>query len=768
MKACKCYSILFALLLTIFPALILKAQGRGQSVGVVLSGGGARGIAHVGLLQALEDNDIAIDYVAGTSMGSIVSGLYACGYTPAQMMELFNSSYFLDLSTGTIDPSLKYRFTSPEASPQMFSFPLGKSPATVNNFNPQSLINPMPMDYAFMELFSAYTAQCDSNFNQLFVPFRCVASNVEGRHKQVFSRGSIGHSIRASMSFPLIYQATMIDSMILYDGGVYDNFPVDVMVGDFAPDIMIGSVVHGKSTDNLNSYMSQLELLVTDPQSYDLPSDEGIKLNIDVGEFSLFDFPQAQQIYQVGYNTAMEMMDSIKARVQGRTSKEARALRREIFKSHTPYLRFDSVTANGGTPNQNAYLEYLFTPPHHGDTLGTIHARQAFYRAISTGKYSLLDPRAHYNDSTGLFSLEIKTAVKPALSASVGGYITSTDNSFLYLRLDHRPLSFHALNSKVECWLGQTYMAGHLGADFFLHTRIPSAVTFSAVASRRRYNRNTRWFFSKGEADALSEHHYFAKLGFAIASGRYGRLEAGVKGGRLYNSYYENFDPSHPENEHERLGVNEALAFITFSRSTLDNSLYPTAGCSVSVQGNGVMGKTHLKRGTVGTQDISSKNSYIFAQGDYRQYFKFHRHWSLGVEASVTFNTRSLFPDYNAAVTMTSAFTPTPASDAIFWRALRANSFAAVGVVPVYIPMSNLSVRVGAYAFQPFRRINQGADGAAEYGKWFGARAFYGELCANYRLPFANVNAYCNYDSTHGRWGAGLSLGFYILAPKFF
>ncbi len=763
----KVLKILFSVLLTAALALEVTAQEREQTVGVVLSGGGARGIAHVGLLQALEDNDIPIDYVAGTSMGSIVSGLYACGYTPAQMMELFNSTYFLDLSTGTVDPVLRYRFTSPEASPQMFAFPLGKTPVSVNKFNPQSLINPMPMDYAFMELFSAYTAQCDSNFNNLFVPFRCVASNVKGRHKQVFSGGSIGHSIRASMSFPLVYQATMIDSMILYDGGVYDNFPVDVMVRDFAPDIMIGSVVHGKLEENLNSYMSQLELLVTAPQSYDLPAEDGIKLNIDVGAFSLFDFPQAQQIYQVGYNTALEMMDSIKLRVRSRIPAEARTLRREIFKSRTPYLRFDRVYANGGTPNQNAYLEYLFTPRHHSDTLGTIDARHAFYRAVSTGKYSLLDPRAHYNDSTGLFSLEIKTGVKPALSGAVGGYITSTNNSFLYLRLDHRPLSFHALNSKIEAWLGQSYMAGHLGADFFLHTRIPSAVTFSAVASRRRYNRTDSWFFSKGAPDALSVHSYFGKLGFAIAAGRYGRLEAGVKGGRRYNSYYENFDSPDVEKEHERLGINEGLAFISFNTNTLDNELYPTSGCSVSIEGDAVTGKTHLKRGNPGADEIITKNSYVLAHGNYRQFFKFHRHWSLGVEADLTYNTRSLFPDYNAAVTMTSAFTPTPASDATFRSALRANSYAAVGLVPVYIPISNLSIRVGAYAFQPFKRINQGPDGSARYGNWFGARAFYGELCANYRLPFANVNAYCNYDSTHGRWGAGLSLGFYILAPKF-
>ena len=85
--------------------------GQHQSVGLVLSGGGAKGIAHIGAIKALEENNIPIDYVTGTSMGAIVGALYACGYTPEEMMELITSDYFANISTGRIDPSLEYYFT---------------------------------------------------------------------------------------------------------------------------------------------------------------------------------------------------------------------------------------------------------------------------------------------------------------------------------------------------------------------------------------------------------------------------------------------------------------------------------------------------------------------------------------------------------------------------------------------------------------------------------------------------------------------------------
>ncbi|MDE5573623.1 MAG: patatin-like phospholipase family protein, partial [Muribaculaceae bacterium] len=94
---------------------------RPMSVGLVLSGGGAKGIAHIGVIQALEDNNIPIDYVVGTSMGAIVGGLYAAGYTPAEMMELLESKDFANWSTGQINESLTYYFFKHNPTPAMLN-----------------------------------------------------------------------------------------------------------------------------------------------------------------------------------------------------------------------------------------------------------------------------------------------------------------------------------------------------------------------------------------------------------------------------------------------------------------------------------------------------------------------------------------------------------------------------------------------------------------------------------------------------------------------
>ena len=325
-----------------------------QSVGLVLSGGGAKGIAHIGVIQALEDNNIPIDYITGTSMGAIVGGLYACGFTPDEMLDVIRSQEFAYWSTGTIDPKLTYYFMEPPATPTILKINLGGDQSGLTSLLPSALINPLPMNFAFMELFAPFTAQCGGDFNKLFVPFRCVASNVEKKHKTVFASGQVSDAIRASMTFPLVFHPIEVDGDKLYDGGIYDNFPVDVMDDTFAPDFVFGvDVSTGNSDGDDSSVVSQLETMIMQHSDYNVPPRRGMKLRIDLDEFGLLDFDKANEIYRIGYDHAVAVMDSLKMRVHTRVPAESRKLRREVFKSLTPALVFDSVKVTGGHADQS-------------------------------------------------------------------------------------------------------------------------------------------------------------------------------------------------------------------------------------------------------------------------------------------------------------------------------------------------------------------------------------------------------------------------------
>ncbi len=766
MRASRC--LFLSILLSVLPAL-LKAQAH-QSVGLVLSGGGAKGIAHIGLIQALEDNDIPIDYITGTSMGAIVGGLYACGYTPAEMMELINSDYFGYLSSGKADPAFTYYFSKGSPSPQMFAMSVGGRDSTARSkiFNPQSLISPMPMSFGFMQIFSAYGAQCGGNFDRLFVPFRCVASDVAQKRKKVMGAGDLGESIRASMSFPLIFQATEIDGQVLYDGGIYDNFPVGVMQTEFAPSVIIGSDVSAPSDGPANSYFQQLDLLVSRAQSYEVPPETGIKVRIDVSNFGLLDWDRADAIYRAGYSRGIEMMDSIKARIPTRADSTARRLRRAVFKSGTPALRFDSVNVEGATKRQNEYIKYLFHPAKGTDTIGIDRARLAFYRALSSGKMSYLRPRAHVNnDSAGLFTLDLKALVKSNFSVGAGAYITSSNNSYLYLRGGYSSLSFSSVSTDIEAWIGQSYMAGALTGRLDIASALPSALVLNAVASRRKYYEDEELFFRDNEPAFVTAHEYFAKLAWAMAAGRRGCVDIGLGGGKLRNTFYS---PGHEGGYREgRHHVDFALgqAYAAYRSSTLDNINYPLSGSSLNASFAAVLGKATCGQAGADGRGTDKHMAWLQLDAHWRNYISLGRHWVLGTEARALLSNRPLPGSYEASVSSAPAYSPTPASTNTFNPALRANSFLAATVVPVYKFNSSLSARFSASVFAPLRGIREGDGGTARFGRCFDSTEFFGELNLVYALPFGNIAGYCNYSSSPGKFHGGISFGIYLPAPSF-
>ncbi len=766
MRASRC--LFLSILLSVLPAL-LKAQAH-QSVGLVLSGGGAKGIAHIGLIQALEDNDIPIDYITGTSMGAIVGGLYACGYTPAEMMELINSDYFGYLSAGKADPAFTYYFSKGSPSPQMFAMSVGGRDSTARSkiFNPQSLISPMPMSFGFMQIFSAYGAQCGGNFDRLFVPFRCVASDVAQKRKKVMGAGDLGESIRASMSFPLIFQATEIDGQVLYDGGIYDNFPVGVMQTEFAPSVIIGSDVSAPSDGPANSYFQQLDLLVSRAQSYEVPPETGIKVRIDVSNFGLLDWDRADAIYRTGYRRGVEMMDSIKARIPTRADSTARRLRRAVFKSGTPALRFDSVNVEGATKRQNEYIKYLFHPAKGSDTIGIDRARLAFYRALSSGKMSYLRPRAHVNnDSAGLFTLDLKALVKSNFSVGAGAYITSSNNSYLYLRGGYSSLSFSSVSTDIEAWIGQSYMAGALTGRLDIASALPSALVLNAVASRRKYYEDEELFFRDNEPAFVTAHEYFAKLAWAMAAGRRGCVDIGLGGGKLRNTFYS---PGHEGGYREgRHHVDFALgqAFAAYRSSTLDNINYPLSGSSLNASFAAVLGKATCGQAGADGRGTDKHMAWLQLDAHWRNYISLGRHWVLGTEARALLSNRPLPGSYEASVSSAPAYSPTPASTNTFNPAFRANSFLAATVVPVYKFNSSLSARFSASVFAPLRGIREGDVGTARFGRCFDSTEFFGELNLVYALPFGNIAGYCNYSSSPGKFHGGISFGIYLPAPSF-
>ncbi len=758
-----------ALFILAATVLALAAQAR-QTVGLVLSGGGAKGIAHIGVIKALEEHDIAIDYVAGTSMGSIIGSLYAMGYTPDEMLELVTSKSFGYWSTGTIDPSLSYYFSAPAASPAMFSFDVGRRDTA--DAVPASLISPLPMNFEFMRLFSPYTAACGGDYDRLMVPFRCVASDGAAKHKVVMRSGDLGRSVRASMSFPGVFQPTEIDGRLLYDGGIYDNYPLDVMRDDFAPDIMIGVNVGSTDSGPQTSLLDQIEQLIMAPDHAEIPPEQLVNLRLDLDRFGLLDFQQAREICRIGYDFAKARIDTICSRVSGRMPAVAREVRRRAFKARVPRLEFDSVAVTGGSEQQNRFMRHLFEQRRHAagtDTFGVATARDAYYRAISTGRIRDMRLIASRPDSARYFNLDARAWLKGNAKASVGGYLTSSTNSFLYLGAHISSLSFHTMEAGVQAWVGQSYMACAADARFYTPTRLPMAVGVEAVASRRNYYESAAAFFDNRLPVYVIGKEYFGRIKLNMAAGRSGvvYLFGGV--GNLLNYFYRDNTIGNYAYGRDRASYVLWQAGATYRRSTLDAENYPVEGFALAARAMAVGGSMRHHSAISGLTAESSTPLWVQAEARARRYFAPSRHFSLGLEGHAMLSTRKLARNYNAAITAAPAFEPTPSSADAFRASFRANSFLGAGLVPVYRYNDALSARLGLYGFLPLRKICEGQDNTtAYYGRWLRDPEFLGEAAVSYKLPFAAITGWCNYTTGYtAGWHVGLSFGVYITAPKF-
>lgn len=228
---------------------VLQTRAERKKVGLVLSGGGAKGIAHIGVLEVLEKAGIPVDYVVGTSMGSIVGGLYAIGYTGAELDTLVRQQDWAFLLSNKVQRN-HLTFSEKEATERYvlsFSFGQGRE-----NRMPAGFVSGQNIYNLFTDLTLGYHDSL--NFHDLPVPFACVAANIVDGSEVVLDKGHLVQAMRASMAIPGFFTPVHLDSLVLVDGGIVNNFPVDVAKA-MGADIIIGVDVQSdlRKGDKLNT-----------------------------------------------------------------------------------------------------------------------------------------------------------------------------------------------------------------------------------------------------------------------------------------------------------------------------------------------------------------------------------------------------------------------------------------------------------------------------------------------------------------------------------
>ncbi len=301
-------------------------------IGLALSGGGAKGMAHIGVLRALEEHNVKIDYISGTSMGAVVGAMYAIGYSVDQI-ETYLLAVDWDALLENDLPRNHLSVLDRETSEKyLLSFDVFE-----DKINAPDAFN--KGQYMLKEMsFLTFPAHGDTNFSEFPIPFLCIAVDLITGEEVVLEHGDLTEALRASVSLPSRFSPYKINGKTYVDGGVRDNLPIAILKDKKNMDFVIASNVQGRlyTEEELNSILKILEQVSSFANTIGYKEQvkkADLMIKIPVTQFSIIDYQQADTIIKLGYQEAMKYADIFKAlpKREGNEDKKIDLRRAEAF-----------------------------------------------------------------------------------------------------------------------------------------------------------------------------------------------------------------------------------------------------------------------------------------------------------------------------------------------------------------------------------------------------------------------------------------------------
>jgi NTE family protein len=368
--------------------LFSQEQQKPVKVGLVLSGGGAKGFAHIGVLKVLEEAGVKIDFIGGTSMGAIVGGLYASGYNARQVDSIFQNTDFDALLQDFIPRSSKNFYGKRNDELYAVSLPFNKFRVGIPTALSKGLYN-----YNLLAKLT-HRVRHVRDFNDLPIPFLCVATNIENGEQVILDKGYLPQAMAASAAFPSLFAPVEIDGKMLVDGGVVNNYPIEE-IRNLGADFIIGVDVQDdlKDRTGLNdatrilvqiSNLGMIQRMKEDAKHTD------IYIKPDISDFGVISFERGQEIVKKGEEAAFGVYEKIK---------ELAARQQNTYKRPDAKVCVDSINVGKITISKLGDFTRAYV-------LGKLRFRQGNRISYNDLKLGIDNLSATQNFSTISYSLE--------------------------------------------------------------------------------------------------------------------------------------------------------------------------------------------------------------------------------------------------------------------------------------------------------------------------------------------------------------------------
>jgi len=750
-------------------------QLNAQKVGVVFSGGGAKGLAHIGTLKALEENNIPIDYITGTSMGAIVGAMYAAGYSPEQIEKIAVSNSFQDWVSGRYQSDYSFYFQKSTPNPSILTAKMAIDTSLRLSFRP-NLVNDIPLNFALLELFSQASAAAKDNFDNLFVPYRCMASDVFSQKSIMVSKGSLAEAVRASMTVPLIYRPIKLDDKFVFDGGIYNNFPADVMQKEFKPDFIIGANVSSKTFNEypkddsrlVNRFLIYMFLSKSDST---LVGENGVYIEPNLSDFTSTNFLPVADLIKRGYDATMAEMDKIKASINRRISTQELLKKRIGFNSRKSELIFSNVLVKGVNSQQRKYIERLFKS--NDETFDLNDIKRGYYKLVADEVFESIYPKISYDATTDSYNFEILAQPKKSLKIDFGGNISTRPISNVFLGAQYNYLNRKAYTFASNFYSGRFYESVQLSGRVDYPTKLPLFLGAELTYNHWNYYNTSKIFVENPKPTYIDQSDRKIDVKFGMPLNRNARII-------LNASFINNSDNYSPTGTFtvgdllDRTVFNGFRSGLTFEKNSLNRRQYPTAGQNILLTVNYTTGKENYLPGNIqantgGLVPSISRNfrQWFHAKFSYEYYFLHTKNYSLGYLAEAVASNQPLFNNFYSTLLAAPAFYPLQDSKSTFLENFRALNYAAGGIKNIINLQRKFDLRIEGYVFLPYQEFKKIGIQQVGFEKALSKWRYAGTAGLVYQSPLGPISlSYNLYDDTKHRHGVLLHIGYLIYNKK--
>lgn len=721
-----------------------------QKVGVVLSGGGAKGLAHIGVLKALEENNIPIDYIIGTSMGGVVGALYAAGYSPYEIEYIALSKDFQEWVNGQFSSDYKFFFKKTVDDPSIIDLKLKIDSQFQTRITP-TLINDIPLNFAMIQLYAQASANAHNNFDSLMIPFRCIVSDVFSQQAVILKSGPLNEAVRNTLSVPFIYPAVKNDGKrYLFDGGIYNNFPGDILRSEFKPDYVIGSNVSNKTYDEYpfekdDKLLGQLFLnvFVSKSDSNSLGKNSTL-IQCNLGSYGPTDFADVDTIIKIGYHCALKKIKEINQKAKRRITNAELAKKREQFHDKQEPIVFKGVDVDGIGPSQKKYVNSVFHYKKPPITLDNI--KKSYLKLVADDNFESVYPTFQIDSSIKAYFFKLNVKADNKLKLKIGGNIASRPigNAFLGIQYNY----FNALSYTLSgnFYSGRFYEAAQFKVRVDAPTELPFYNELDFTYNHWNYFRSSQIFLEDLSPTFIDQSDRQFSFSTGIPVGQEGRLYGKFSMVNLFNQYSntQNFKSKDTLD----LTTLSALSFyFGYEKNTLNKKQYGNSGQHLTIGLRYNNGVERYYPGSSALLKVKERNElrWFNATFSWEKYFRIRKAYRQGFLLEANASNLPDFTTYKATLLMAPTFYPLQDSRSIFNENMRAASYAAAGLKNIIVITKNIDLRLEAYIFQPYQKILETPTQDVSLDKPFKDRYFIGCATAVYRTPLGPAALSANY-----------------------